>query len=127
MSEDSAEILKKINYTLVRLDDFQDNVLTTLRENHFVMVNIDVDENKMPYALFVREDLTQHQKRKVKEYFVSYLYGDLPNQKLLPADIHPVEWIAEMNRKNGNKPNIFVLQFYKEIYEDLKDVDVLRF
>lgn len=125
MSINNSEILDKVNYTLVRLDNFQDNVLPVLQKKGFVMVNIDVDADKIPYGLFVKKTLATHE-RPIKEYFVAYKKGNTYNQKLLPGHQHPITWINDMNKKIEGKSK-YILLFFKEIRDELTDVDNLRF
>ena len=122
----TIDLLNKVNYVLVRLEEGKDGVFEELNQSGFSMMNIDVDGDNIPYALFVRDELT---KREIKEWFVSYSVKSKGNirQKLLPASEHPIEWVVKMNKERKKEKDIYIIHYFKEVYQTLKDVDILRF
>ena len=136
------ELLEKMNYIYVRIDN-EDNskIYKQMNDTGFTMVNIDVDMDKIPFALFIKDEFT---KKKIIEYFVTYKQGKIMNSRLVKE--HPVEWMntknieiearnkskklyAFENPESKKKPmeKKYHIIFYKEVYNDLKNLDNLRF
>lgn len=118
MSDDEKKITEKITHALVRLDENHETAFDVMKEEGFTMVNIDLDADQQPYALFVRNDIAF---KEIKEYFVVYTFGSKMFNKVIKQ--HPVEYISKLKKESPD----YALVFYKEIYQELEDIENLRF
>lgn len=120
----SDNITDVISYALVRIDENREIAFKEMNDNGFVMVNVDLDADKHPYALFVKDNIVNKQ---IKEYFFTYSYM-LDKSSGMGNKVtkeHPIIWIAEM--KTQHPAMKYTLIFYRELYEELPGIDNLRF
>ena len=128
----SDDLLESMGYVLVRIEEGKsESIFSQLNEEGFSFVNIDVDGDNVPFALFVRDKFT---KRQIIEWFVIYtitVKGFFRNttkqfEVLIPNTVHPIEFINNLNKESIKSKQVTSLVFFKEVYQKLSKVGNLR-
>lgn len=124
MDNDNKDIIDSLQYVLVRIDDTQEDTFAQVRAKGFVMVNVDMDSDQIPYALFVKENIMRSPKPEVVEHFMTYIVDNVMRNKIISEE-HPIAWIGRMRTEYPKKG--YTLIFFDEIYETIENVDMLRY
>ena len=122
----SNELLDKMDYVLVRIEEGKSGIFEELNSEGFSMMNIDVDGDNIPFALFIKDKFT---KKRVLEWFINYTIVTKGRfrttrevkQVIIYGKNHPLEWL--LNFKAGTH----IINFYNEIYQKIENIDYLRY